>query len=81
VSAPEGIVKMLEGRSGDTYPGMDWEPKAAFTAVLLQRAQRLAQGAARLGERVLDADRNFGVTVRLTSPSRSSPRRVGQSAR
>jgi hypothetical protein len=28
-----GIVKMLEGRSGDTYPGMDWEPKAAFTAV------------------------------------------------
>jgi hypothetical protein len=28
-----GIVKMLDGRSGDTYPGMDWEPKAAFTAV------------------------------------------------
>ena len=28
-----GIVKMLEGRDGDTYPGMDWEPKAAFTAV------------------------------------------------
>jgi hypothetical protein len=28
-----GIVKMLEGRSGSTYPGMDWEPKAAFTAV------------------------------------------------
>jgi hypothetical protein len=28
-----GIVKMLEGRSGDTYPGMAWEPKAAFTAV------------------------------------------------
>jgi hypothetical protein len=28
-----GIVKMLEGRGGDTYPGMDWEPKAAFTAV------------------------------------------------
>jgi hypothetical protein len=27
------IVKMLEGRSGDTYPGMAWEPKAAFTAV------------------------------------------------
>jgi putative NADH-flavin reductase len=27
----------------------------------LQRAQRLAQGAARLGERVLDADRDFGV--------------------
>lgn len=31
--ASPGIVKMLEGRSGDTYPGMDWEPKAAFTAV------------------------------------------------
>jgi hypothetical protein len=28
-----GIVKVLEGRSGDTYPGMAWEPKAAFTAV------------------------------------------------
>ncbi|HEX6526667.1 MAG TPA: hypothetical protein VF070_42620 [Streptosporangiaceae bacterium] len=28
-----GIVKMLEGRNGDTYPGMAWEPKAAFTTV------------------------------------------------
>ncbi len=28
-----GIVKMLEGRNGDAYPGMDWEPKAAFAAV------------------------------------------------
>jgi hypothetical protein len=28
-----GIVKMLEGRSGATYPDMAWEPKAAFTAV------------------------------------------------
>lgn len=28
-----GIVKMLEGRSGDAYPDMAWEPKAAFTAV------------------------------------------------
>jgi hypothetical protein len=28
-----GIVKMLEGRRGDTYPDMAWEPKAAFTAV------------------------------------------------
>jgi hypothetical protein len=28
-----GIVKVLEGRSGDTYPDMAWEPKAAFTAV------------------------------------------------
>jgi hypothetical protein len=24
---------MLEGRRGDTYPDMTWEPKAAFTAV------------------------------------------------
>jgi hypothetical protein len=31
--ASPGIVKMLEGRSGDTYPDMAWEPKAAFTAV------------------------------------------------
>lgn len=28
-----GIVKMLEGRGGDTYPGLAWEPKAAFAAV------------------------------------------------
>jgi hypothetical protein len=28
-----GIVKTLEGRNGDTYPDMAWEPKAAFTAV------------------------------------------------
>jgi hypothetical protein len=28
-----GIVKMLEDRTGDTYPSLDWEPKAAFTAV------------------------------------------------
>jgi hypothetical protein len=28
-----GIVKMLEGGGGDAYPGLDWEPKAAFTAV------------------------------------------------
>ncbi|TVT52058.1 hypothetical protein FNH05_13600 [Amycolatopsis rhizosphaerae] len=28
-----GIVKVLEDRSGDTYPGMPWEPKAAFTAL------------------------------------------------
>jgi hypothetical protein len=31
--ASPGIVKMLEGRSGDSYPDMAWEPKAAFTAV------------------------------------------------
>jgi hypothetical protein len=28
-----GIVKVLEGRSGTTYPGLPWEPKAAFSAV------------------------------------------------
>lgn len=28
-----GIVKVLEDRCGDTYPGMPWEPKAAFTAL------------------------------------------------
>ncbi len=28
-----GIVKVLDGRTGDTYPGLPWEPKAAFAAV------------------------------------------------
>ncbi|MFD6335934.1 hypothetical protein [Streptomyces sp. NPDC060131] len=28
-----GIVKLLPGRRGQTYPDMEWEPKAAFTAV------------------------------------------------
>jgi hypothetical protein len=28
-----GIVKVLEGHHGGTYPDMAWEPKAAFTAV------------------------------------------------
>jgi hypothetical protein len=28
-----GIVKVLDGRAGTTYPGMAWEPKAAFTAL------------------------------------------------
>jgi hypothetical protein len=31
--ASPSIVKMLEGRYGDTYPDMMWEPKAAFYAV------------------------------------------------
>jgi len=31
-----GIVKLLEGRPGRTYPDMEWEPKAAFAAVALQ---------------------------------------------
>ncbi|AGM08869.1 hypothetical protein [Amycolatopsis keratiniphila] len=28
-----GIVKVLENRDGETYPGMPWEPKAAFAAL------------------------------------------------
>ncbi|BAU85076.1 hypothetical protein SLA_4188 [Streptomyces laurentii] len=28
-----GIVKILEGRRGRTYPDMEWEPKEAFAAV------------------------------------------------
>jgi hypothetical protein len=31
--ASVGIVKMLEDRGGQAYPGMAWEPKAAFAAV------------------------------------------------
>lgn len=31
--ASPGIVKVLDGRTGDTYPDMSWEPKAAFAAI------------------------------------------------
>jgi hypothetical protein len=31
--ASPGIVKVLEGRTGDTYPGLPWEPKAAFATI------------------------------------------------
>ncbi|MFL6111535.1 MAG: hypothetical protein ACJ786_09305 [Catenulispora sp.] len=31
--AGPGIVKILEGRRGQTYPDLEWEPKAAFAAV------------------------------------------------
>lgn len=31
--ASPGVVKVLQDRGGDTYPGMPWEPKAAFTAL------------------------------------------------
>jgi hypothetical protein len=31
--ASVGIVKVLDGANGSTYPDMPWEPKAAFTAV------------------------------------------------
>ena len=33
-----GIVRPLEGRTGDTYPGLPWEPKAAFAAVAARYA-------------------------------------------
>ena len=28
-----GVVTVLEGRHGDTYPDLTWEPKAAFAAL------------------------------------------------
>jgi hypothetical protein len=31
--ASYGVVKVLDGRHGETYPDMTWEPKAAFAAV------------------------------------------------
>jgi hypothetical protein len=31
--ASYGVVKVLEDRLGQTYPGMPWEPKAAFAAL------------------------------------------------
>lgn len=31
--ASYGVVKVFEDRHGDTYPGLPWEPKAAFTAI------------------------------------------------
>jgi hypothetical protein len=31
--ASYGVVKVLENRTGETYPDMPWEPKAAFTAL------------------------------------------------
>jgi hypothetical protein len=31
--ASPGIVKILEGRHGDTYPDLPWEPEAAFAAI------------------------------------------------
>lgn len=31
--ASPSIVRVLEGRHGDTYPDLPWEPKAAFTTL------------------------------------------------
>jgi hypothetical protein len=28
-----GVVKVFEGRHGQTYPDMPWEPKVAFTTI------------------------------------------------
>ena len=41
--ASPGIVKVLDGRTGDTYPGLPWEPKAAFTTIAEHYARRPAK--------------------------------------
>ncbi|MGH9213238.1 MAG: hypothetical protein ACRD2C_21595 [Acidimicrobiales bacterium] len=38
--ASVGIVKVLDGHNGSTYPDMPWEPKAAFAAVAEHYSQR-----------------------------------------
>ena len=38
-TASAGVVKVLEGRGGDRYPDMPWEPKAAFDALAACYAQ------------------------------------------
>lgn len=40
--ASPGIVKVLDGRTGDTYPGLPWEPKAAFTTIARYYSRRPA---------------------------------------
>ncbi|PRX96765.1 hypothetical protein [Allonocardiopsis opalescens] len=40
-AASYGLVKVLDGTTGTAYPGMPWEPKAAFTA-LAERYRALA---------------------------------------
>jgi hypothetical protein len=32
-TASYGVVRVLEGRCGEAYPDMPWEPKQAFTAL------------------------------------------------
>ncbi|WP_230330067.1 hypothetical protein [Nocardia aurantiaca] len=55
-----GIVKVLEGRHGDTYPDMAWEPKAAFAAVAGHYASgndtRIRCDTSLLGERSLPVE-------------------------
>jgi len=41
-----GVVKVLEDRDGDTYPGLPWEPKVAFGAI----AEHYRDRAPRPGE-------------------------------
>jgi hypothetical protein len=41
--ASGGIVKVLEGRTGDTYPDMPWEPKAAFATIAEHYSRRPVQ--------------------------------------
>jgi len=45
--ASYGVVKVLEGRNGETYPDLPWEPKAAFAAL----AECYRAGGARPGHR------------------------------
>jgi hypothetical protein len=40
-----GIVKVLEGRNGDTYPDLPWEPKAAFATIAERYSARLCEGS------------------------------------
>ena len=43
--ASYGIVKVLEGGHGQTYPDMAWEPKAAFKMLAERQGRRLAPAA------------------------------------
>jgi hypothetical protein len=45
--ASYGVVKVLEDRSGRTYPGMAWEPKAAFAALADRYGRNAARSSAR----------------------------------
>jgi hypothetical protein len=40
-----GVVKVLENRTGDTYPDLPWEPKAAFTMLADYYGGRRTVGA------------------------------------
>jgi hypothetical protein len=38
-SAAYGVVKVLDGATGEQYPGMPWEPKQAFYALAERNAR------------------------------------------